>query len=321
MAQLTPDSKQQEAFILQQLSLSLEHLAVEEQTQVEEYLRRYADIFALDSSELGTTTIANHQINTGGHPPVWQPARWMPFALREQVDKMVQEMLTQKEIVSSSSLWAGPVMLVRKKNGGMWFCIDYYCKMNNITKLDEFPLPRIDDTLDLPAGAKYFTTLDLASHGVFISREDCLYHPLWPRYECTKMPFGLKNAPAMFQRLMEAVLTGLARGVCHVYLDDVLVFGKTLKEHNHHLELVLERIRAAGLCLKPQKCNIARLSVEYLGYIVSAAGIETDPKKVKAVAHYLIPTDLKSHGPSSDSPLTIDVLCLDFRRLPILCML
>ena len=100
------------------------------------------------------------------------------------------------------------------------------------------------------------------------------------------MPFGLVNAPATFQRLMEAVLTGLARGVCHVYLDDVLVFERTLEEHNRHLGQVLRRIRTAGLRLKPNKCRIAQLSVEYLGHVISAEGTQTDPKKVQAVAQY-----------------------------------
>ena len=113
-------------------------------------------------------------------------------------------------------------------------------------------------------------------------------------YEFKKMPFGLVNAPATFQRLMEAVLSGLARGVCHVYLDDVLVFGRTIEEHNQRLKLVLERIRAAGLRLKPKKCRIAQLTVEYLGHVVSAAGVETDPKKVEAVVKYPTPTNLKS---------------------------
>ena len=222
----------------------------------------------------------------------------MPFALRDQVDQLVGEMLTQDVIVPSASPWASPVVLVRKKDGGVRFCVDYR-KLNSITKLDEFPLPRIDDTLDLLSGAKYFTTLDLASGYWQVpmeqsSQEKTAFTTHCRLYEFKKMPFGLVNAPATFQRLMEAVLSGLARGVCQVYLDDVLVFWKTLEEHNRHLELMFERIRKAGLRLKPKKCRIAQLSVEYLGHIVSAAGIETDPKKVEAVAQYPTPTDLKS---------------------------
>ena len=107
------------------------------------------------------------------------------------------------------------------------------------------------------------------------------------------MPFGLVNAPATFQRLMEIVLAGLARNVCHIYLDDVLVFGRSLEEHNQRLVQVFSRIRSAGLKLKPRKCLFAQRSVEYLGHIVSAQGIQTSPTKVLAVAQYPTPTDLK----------------------------
>ena len=113
-------------------------------------------------------------------------------------------------------------------------------------------------------------------------------------YEFKKMPFGLVNAPATFQRLMEIVLVGLARTGCHVYLDDVLVFGKTLEEHNQNLREVLDRIRRAGLRMKPKKCSIAQTSVEYLGHVVSAEGVQTNPKKLLAVQGYPIPRDVHS---------------------------
>lgn len=108
------------------------------------------------------------------------------------------------------------------------------------------------------------------------------------------MPFGLVNAPATFQQLMELVLSGLARDKCHVYLDDVLVFGKTVEEHNRNLTSVLAQIRKAGLKLKPKKCKFAQLSVDYLGHVVSAAGIQTDPKKVQAVQQFPVPLDVKA---------------------------
>ena len=113
-------------------------------------------------------------------------------------------------------------------------------------------------------------------------------------YEFKKMPFGLVNAPATSQRLMEMVLAGLARDKCYVYLDDVLVFGRTLEEHNQHLASVLMRIQRAGLRLKPKKCKFAELSVEYLGHVVSAEGIQTDTKKREALQMFPVPGDLKT---------------------------
>ena len=177
----------------------------------------------------------------------------------------------------SSSPWAIPIVLVQKKDGGVRFCVDYR-KLNSLTKLDEFPLPSIDDTLDLLTGQKYFTTLDLAAGYWQVqmdpaSREKTAFATYSGLYQFLKMPFGLVNAPATFQRLMEVVLAGLARTTCVVYLDDILVFGRNLTEHNANLRTVFERLREAGLRLKPTKCHLARQRVEFLGHVVSAAGV------------------------------------------------
>ena len=206
----------------------------------------FSDIFALDASELGATTLVQHVINTGDHTPIRQQLRRMPFALQRDVDQMEGDMLEQGVIQPLTSPWASPVVLVRKKDGGMRFCIDYR-RLNQVTKLDEYPLPHIDDTLDLLTRARYFTTLDLASGYWQVamdpaSREKTAFTTYSGLYEFCKMPFGLVNAPATFQRLMEAVLSGLARGCCHVYLDDVLVFGRTLGEHNSNLTRVFGRL-------------------------------------------------------------------------------
>ena len=181
------------------------------------------------------------------------------------MDQLVEEMMQQGVVVLSASPWASPVVLVRKKDGGMRFCVDYR-KLNRATKLDEYPLPRIDDTLDMLSGAQHFTTLDLASGYWQVpvdqtSQEKTAFITHSGLYEFRKMPFGLVNAPATFQRLMQVVLCGLTKKVCHVYVDDVLVFGCTFEEHVQNLCSVLDRIRRAGLRLKPKKCCIGRTSV------------------------------------------------------------
>ena len=297
VCEVTPTSgHDRKASLLQQLDLKVDHLTPEDRSRLESLIGDYSDVFALDSSELGTTDVVKHTIDTGGHPPIKQPPRRTPFALRMKVE-LVREMLSQGVIEQSRSPWASPVVLVSKKDGGLRFCIDYR-QLNRVTKLDEFPLPRIDDTLDLLAGAKYFTTLDLAAGYWQVEmdphdKEKTAFATYSGLYEFKKMPFGLVNAPATFQRLMEVVLSGLAREVCLVYLDDVLVLGKTMEEHNRNLMQVLDRLRAAGLRLKPGKCDFAQLEVTYLGHVVSATGIQTDPRKSQAVHEFPTPSNVK----------------------------
>ncbi len=293
-----PGSEDRVKRLMEQLELEIGHLSGEEQQGVRDLVHKYCDVFALDPSELGTTSLVTHVIDTGDHAPVRQRVRRTPFALRDKVDQMVQDMLQDGIIQPSRAPWASPIVLVRKKDGGIRFCVDYR-QLNRLTKLDVFPLPRIDDTLDLLSGARYFTTLDLAS-GYWqvamdpVSREKTAFITTSGLFEFRKMPFGLVNAPATFQRLMEIVLSGLAREGCLVYLDDVIVMGSTLEEHNANLTKVLDRLREAGLMLKPQKCKIAQTQVEYLGHIVSGGGIHTDLMKLQAVSEFPRPTNLKA---------------------------
>ena len=292
------DKEEREARLLAQLGLNLSRLPPAAQQKLETLLASYSDVFALDSSELGTTDVVTHSIMTGDHWLIRQPVRRTPLALREKVDTLVREILEQKVIEPSESPWASPIVLVQKKNGRVRFCADYR-KLKQLTKLDEFPLPMIDDTLDLLSGARYFTTLDLASGYWQVamevsSKEKTAFTTYSGLYQFKKMPFGLVNAPATFQRLMEVVLSGLARTMCLVYLDDILVIGKTLEEHNVNLGKVLERMRSAGLRLQPKKCHIVCEEVQYLEHVVSGEGVRTDPKKLEAVKQYPTPTDVKT---------------------------
>ena len=284
--------------LLKVLKLEEAGLPPEQQQKLEELIKVNADIFALDSSELGSTDIVTHDIVTGDHPPVHQPPRRIPFSLRPKVQELVQDMLNQHVIVPSSSPWSSPLVLVRKKDGDMRFCVDYR-RLNAITKSDAFPLPRIDDTLDLLAQNRFFSTLDLASGYWQVkmspeAQEKTAFNTPNGLYEFVSMPFGLCNAPATFQRLMEVVMHGLARECCMVYMDDTLVLGKTFEEHLENLSKVFARLRKAKLTLKAKKCRFARREVEYLGHIVSEHGVAADPAKLKAVREFPQPTDVKS---------------------------
>ena len=180
-------------------------------------------------------------------------------------------------IQPSCSPWASPVVLVRKKDNTLRFCIDYQ-RLNSVTKADVFPIPRIDDLLDQLGKSRYYSTLDLASGYWQIrvhpdSREKTAFITNQGLFEFCVMPFGLTNVPAVFQRLMQRVLMGLnpvdGPDFVTVYIDDVLIFSKTLEEHLTHIHSVLKRLLDVGLKLKPGKCKFLRKEVEYLGHILT----------------------------------------------------
>ena len=284
--------------IVEQVQFDQGNLSSCQLEQLHQFLAKYKDVFALSGAELGVTDLVTHSINTSDHPPIRQPVRRTPFSLRKTVEELTQEMLDQDVIQPSHSPWASPIVLVKKPDGSMRFCVDYR-QLNSITKMDVYPLPRIDDTLSLLSGAKYFSTLDLASGYWQVkmspeSIEKTAFVTHSGLYEFKKMPFGLCNAPATFQRLMELVLQGLTRSICMIYLDDILIFSRTFTEHISHLTQVFDRLHKANLRLKPRKCRFGQSTVNYLGHVVSEKGIAVDPKKMEAVQNFPCPKNLKT---------------------------
>ena len=204
-------------------------------------------------------------------------------------------MLAQGVIQNSNSPWASPVVLIKQKDGSHRFCVDYR-RLNGLTKMDVFPLPCVDDTLDILSQTQYFSMLDLAAGYWQVrmdgdSQEKTAFSTCSGHYEFHVMPFGLCNGPSTFQRLMESVLMGLSRSRCMVYLDDVMVIGRNFTEHLENLREVFGRFRQANLKLQPEKCF---LEVLYLGYVVSRKGISADVQKVEAVRSFPRPTNLTS---------------------------
>ena len=206
--------------------------------------------------------------------------------------------MQQKDVIEpSSSPWASPIVLVKKRDGSTRFCVDYR-KLNKVTRKDAYPLPRIDDTLNTLAGAQWFSTLDLVSGywQVEVDPNDrpktafCTTEGL---FQFKVMPFGLCNAPATFQRLMDLVLAGLQWSHCLVYLDNVIVIGRSFTEHLQNLQAVFKRLRQAGLKLKPSKCSLLQQEVQYLGHIVNREGISVDPGKVEKVLTWPVPQNVQ----------------------------
>ena len=167
-----------------------------------------------------------------------------------------------------------------------------YRKLNEVTRKDTFPLPWIDDLLDQLTHSKFFSSLDLAAGYWQIqvapdSRSKTAFVTHRGLYEFQVMPFGLTNAPAVFQRLVQEVLEGLnpkeGPDFVTTYLDDILIFSKTLQEHDRHLRLVMDRLVEAGLKLNPAKCTFLQQEVEYLGYTITADGLKTAQRHLRAV--------------------------------------
>ena len=219
--------------------------------ELHQLLCQFSDLFSTGSNDLGCTELVRHEIHTGDAKPIRQPPRRLPLARREEAENILSEMREQGVIEPSASAWSSPVVLVRKKDGSTQFCIDYR-RLNDVTTKDSYPLPRIDDTIDSLAGANWFSTLDLKSGywQVQLSEEarcKTAFSTGTGLWQFKVMPFGLCNAPATFERLMEQVLAGLPTTVALLYLDDILVPGRTFRQQLDNLQMVFLRLREANL--------------------------------------------------------------------------
>ena len=259
-------------------------------------LEKYIDCLAFDKTNLGKCDVAKHYIPAEGEPLRCAPYRYS-LEKREEIAKQVTEMIELDVVRPSKSPWSSPVVLVRKKDGSFRFCVDYR-KLNSITKSDVYPLPNIDDALSSFNGARFFSTLDCNSGYWQIEidekdREKSAFITQDGLYEFKAMPFGLKNAPSCFQRVMDVVLAGLKWGDCLVYLDDVIVFGSSLDEMIVRLSSVFERFITYGLTLKASKCIFGADRVLFLGHTIDREGIKLDPAKVSAITEFSRPNKLR----------------------------
>ncbi|KAK7898384.1 hypothetical protein WMY93_019237 [Mugilogobius chulae] len=206
-----------------------------------------------------------------------------------------------KVIRESSSPYASPIVIVKKKDGSIRLCVDYR-QLNSKTRRDAFPLPRIEESLDALCGAKWFSTIDLASgyNQVPMAERDkhkTAFCTPFGLFEFNRMPFGLCNAPSTFQRLMERMFGSEHCQSLLLYLDDVVVYSASIDEHLQRLGTVLSRLQKEGLKVKLSKCEFFKREVKYLGHVISGEGVSTDPDKVAAVAGWPRPntvTELRS---------------------------
>jgi transposase InsO family protein len=266
----------------------IQHLTLPQQGDLKQVVGKYPDLFG---GQLGKFKGVTHDINVGEHPPIkmhfYRASPERLGIMRKEVDAM----LKLGVIRPSKSAWASPLILVKKQNGDWRPCVDYR-KLNSISKGENYPLPRLDDLIDLVGGAKFLTTLDLSKGYWQVeltprAREVSAFTTPFGHFEFLTMPFGLKMAPMTFQRAMNNLLEGLGDHST-AYLDDVAVRSESWEEHLNHLEQLFKRLNEHGVSLNAKKCVIGGGSVKYLGYQVGSGKVA--PVEAKVQAFKKIPT-------------------------------
>lgn len=273
------------------------NLNVEQAIRFGLLLLRYQDIFSTHDYDIGCFEGVEHHIDTGPHPPIKQKMRRMVMALQEKEKAHLEQMLEMGIVEPSNSEWASPPVLVKKADGSSRYCIDFR-RLNECTVKDSYPLPIIEDCLDTLAGNSWFSALDMSwgYHQIPMaegSRSKTAFPTRYGLFHFCRMPFGLCNSPATFQRAINLVLRGMTWKEVLAYLDDVLILGVSFDNHLVNLELVFQRFRDAGLKLKPRKCKFFQREMEFLGKVISDKGVTISPSKIVAVQEWPIPTSKK----------------------------
>lgn len=259
-------------------------------------LQEYSDLFQ-DPKTLPPHRSYDHAIPLypDSIPINSRPYHYSPQR-KTEIENQVKELLQAGLIAHSHSPFGSPVLLVKKKDGNWRFCVDYR-KLNAMTVKNRFPMPIVEEILDELAGSKFFTKLDMKSgyHQIRMLPSDeykTAFKTHQGHYQFKVMPFGLSNAPATFQCIMNQLLQPYLRKFVLVFLDDILIYSTTKEQHAQHLRKVFEILRANQLYLKATKCSFAQTSLEYLGHIISDQGVATDPTKISVMLHWPTPTNM-----------------------------
>ena len=262
--------------------------------QLRDLLLKWKTVFCLNEWDLGKTDLVKHSINLTNETPIKQRHRHIPPAMVDEVRQHLADMLKSGVIRESSSPWSCPLVFARKANGSLRLCLDLRL-VNQRTIKDAYYLPRINETLDYLGGSRFFSCIDLQTGYWQVEIEEQHKErtafsaaPLG-FYECHRMPYGVSNGPALFQRLMERCIGELQPQECLCYIDDVIVHSRTASENLVRLEHVFEKLQSAGLKIKPSKCRFLQTKVRFLGHVISGDGIEVDPEKTTALTSWPTP--------------------------------
>lgn len=277
---------QQTEPILQQIRTS--HMNSEEEYEILKIIKKHKNTFYHPNSNLTFTNAIKHKINTHNNIPIYAKSYRYPFIHKEEVQKQIQEMLESGIIRPSSSPYSAPIWIVPKKEDASgtkkWRLVVDYRKLNEATIDDRYPIPNIDEILDKLGKSMYFTTLDLAKGFYQIEVDETDIHKTafsveGGHYEFLRMPFGLKTAPATFQRLMNNVLKDHIGKICLVYLDDIIIFSTSLQEHVQSLKLIFQCLEEANLKVQLDKSEFCKRETEFLGHVVTRDGVRPNPSR------------------------------------------
>lgn len=271
-----------------------ENLSCDQRRDLEALIKQN---FRGDRATLGCTSLVEHVIETES-PPIKQ--RYYPVSphVQRHINKELDDMLAAGIVEKSTSAWSSPVLLIPKKDGSFRFCVDFR-KLNAVTKRDAYPLPYISAILDRLGNAKYLSSLDIKSAywqvPVAEKSRDFLSFTIPGRglFRFNRLPFGLHNAPATWQRLIDRVLGPELEPYVFVYLDDIIVVSSTFEKHLEVLSEVFKRLREANLTVSVEKCNFCRDELKYLGYVVTRRGIHVDRDKIKPILELSTPKNVK----------------------------
>jgi hypothetical protein len=272
-------------------------LTDEQYIKVTNLLFKYDDVFSHHEYDLGRTHLAEHHLEVEPNIPISKPPFKHSIRERNAIGEIIEELLENKLIYPSQSPFTSPVFLVPKPDNKFRMVCDYR-QLNSITKKTSYPIPLIKDCLNAASGAKYFSSLD-ANQGFFqvplspSSQEKAQFTCHLGTYSWRVCPFGLTGMPFTFQALMDKILGNLKWHTCLVYVDDVLIWGKSFEEHLNRLEDVLKCFRAGNIKLKPSKCDFFEDKLKFLGYILTQDGVEADPEKVNVVKNSPYPKNVK----------------------------
>lgn len=294
--------KQQLSQSLNNIDIRTDHLTDNQRHKLDIICQKYPNLFSDPDEKLTFITSVKAEIRTTTDTPVYSRHYPYPMAMKDAIEEHIQKHLDQNIIRPSKSPYNAPVWVVPKKMNASGIresrmVIDFR-KLNEVTIPDRYPIPEINEVLAQLGSNKWFSVIDLKSgfHQIALKEEDMektAFSVNNAKYEFTRLPFGLRNSPAIFQRALDDILREHIGKTCYVYIDDIIIFGSDEQDHLNNLEVIFNTLQKANVKVQLNKCEFLKKEVEYLGFIISTEGIKTNPAKVSAIQTLKPPTTIK----------------------------